>query len=202
MNTVRQAARGVIGMLALATATACTNGQLGNILSGVLSPTTGTATAAGTVQGVDTRNQIITIQQGNGQTIGVSYDNNTQVVYQNQNYPVTSLQYGDQISAQVQSTNNGGYYTSLVQVTQAVSSNTNPNGSSANVQQFAGQVQQVNVANGWFTMSTNGTQFTVLMPYNPSYADQQRFQNLRVGDYVTIYGAFLNNTQVQLRQFR
>ena len=208
MNTVRQAARGLAGMLALAAASACTTGQLGNILGGVLG---GTTTAQGTVQGVDTRNQIINIQQSNGQTIGVSYDNNTQVVYQNQNYPVTALQYGDQVALQVQQTSNGGYYAQTVQVTQAVNTGNNypngyPNGgypgTTGSVQQFAGTVQQVNQANGWFTLNTNGALFTVLMPYNPASTDARRFQNLRAGDYVNIYGTFLNNSQIQLTQFR
>jgi hypothetical protein len=39
------------------------------------------------------------------------------------------------------------------------------------------------------------------MPYSPSRADQNRFQNLRQGDYVRIAGVYLNNTRVELRQF-
>lgn len=45
---------------------------------------------------MDTRSQQIAIQQSNGQTIAVNYDNQTQVVYQNQNYPPTALENGDQ----------------------------------------------------------------------------------------------------------
>ena len=215
MNTVRQVARGFAGMVALAAATACTTG-LGNVLGGVLG---GTTSAQGVVQGIDTRNQVITVQQSNGQTIGVQYDNNTQVVYGNQNYPVTALRYGDQVALQVQQTNNGGYYAQSLQVLSSSSANNYPNGypngtspsrypnggypgTTGSVQQFVGQVQQLNQANGWFTLNSNGQVFTVVMPYNPVATDQRRFQNLRVGEYVSIYGMFLNNSQIQLTQFR
>lgn len=202
--------------LVLALGSACTTG-LGNVLGGVLG---GTTSATGIVQGIDTRNQVVTIQEQNGQTIQATYDNNTQVVYGNQNYPVTALRYGDQIAAQVQS-NYGGYYLQSAQILQS-GGNTNypygypnngtyPSGTyppgrypagSGSVQQYVGNVQQINRANGWFTLNTNGGYFTVTMPYNAAGKDQQRFQNLRVGDYVSIYGMFVNNGQIQLTQFR
>lgn len=206
--------------LVLALGSACTTGQFGNILGGVLGG--GTTSASGYVQGIDARNQVITIQQQNGQTIQATYDNNTQIVYGNQNYPATALRYGDQISAQLQSTN-GGYYLASAQVLQSGSNSTYgypngtyPNGTypsgtyppgryptgSASVQQFVGSVRQIDRGNGWFTLNTNGGYFTVTMPYNAESRDQQRFQNLRAGDYVSIYGMLVNSGQIQLTQFR
>jgi len=41
----------------------------------------------------------------------------------------------------------------------------------------------------------------VSMPYSPSRADQNRFLNLRQGDYVRIAGVYLNSSRVELRQF-
>ena len=49
--------------------------------------------------------------------------------------------------------------------------------------------------------SNSNVVLTVTMPYNPSRADQQRFQNLRNGDNVRFTGVYLNNTRVELRQF-
>ena len=105
------------------------------------------------------------------------------------------------MTARVQQTQNGGYYTNYIQVDQSVSSNTG-NTSNAQVQSLQGTVRRVDVANGWFELSSNNnTVLTVTMPYNSSRADQQRFQNLRNGDVVRFYGIYLNNSRVELRQF-
>jgi hypothetical protein len=187
--------------LAFATLGACAQtGGLGSILGGVLGGQQGSQ-VIGTVRSVDTRNAQIFIQQSNGQSVGVSYDNQTKVVYQNQNYSVTSLENGDQVTARIQQTQNGGYYTDYVQVDQSVSSNTGGT-NNAQVQSLQGTVRRVDIANGWFEVSpNNNTVLTVTMPYNPARSDLQRFQNLRNGDVVRFYGVYLNNSRVELRQF-
>lgn len=201
MTTIQRYVRLGATTLAFATLGACSQtGGLGSILGGVLGGQQGSQ-VIGTVRSVDTRNAQIVIQQSNGQSVGVGYDNQTQVVYQNQNYSVASLQNGDQVTARVQQTQNGGYYTNYIQVDQSVSSNTG-NTSNAQVQSLQGTVRRVDVANGWFELSpNNNTVLTVTMPYNSSRADQQRFQNLRNGDVVRFYGVYLNNSRVELRQF-
>ena len=194
---VRQGAA-AIGLIAIS---ACSNtGTLGGVLGNVLgSPST--SQVGGTVRSVDSRNQQITIQQSNGQQVAVAYDNQTQVVYQNRNYPVTSLESGDQVTARLQATNNGGYYTDLVTVNQPVSTSSSGTANEV-VQSLQGTVRQVDVANGWFTMdASSNVTITVTMPYNPARTDLTRFQGLRTGDYVRLSGVFLNNTRVELRQF-
>jgi hypothetical protein len=47
----------------------------------------------------------------------------------------------------------------------------------------------------------NGVMLTVSMPANATKADVARYQNLRVRDAVRIYGVFVTNTRVELRQF-
>jgi len=179
---------------------ACANtGGLGGILGSVLGGNS-QSQISGTVRGVDTRSQLITIQQSNGRTATVTYDNQTQVVYQNRNYPITALQYGDQVTARIQSTQNNVYYADLIQVNQSVSSNTGTSGS--NVQTVQGTVRQVDTRSGVFTIDTGrNVILTVSMPYSANNADQNRFQNLRSGDYVRFYGVFVNNNRVELRQF-
>ena len=201
MTQIQRFVRLGAATLAFATLGACSQtGGLGSILGGVLGGQQGSQ-VIGTVRSVDTRNAQIVVQQSNGQSVGVGYDNQTQVVYQNQNYSVASLQNGDQVTARVQQTQNGGYYTNYIQVDQSVSSNTG-NTSNAQVQSLQGTVRRVDVANGWFELSSNNnTVLTVTMPYNSSRADQQRFQNLRNGDVVRFYGIYLNNSRVELRQF-
>jgi hypothetical protein len=180
---------------------ACSNGGLGNVLGSVLGGAgQGANQVSGYVQGINTRSQVIALQSSNGQSVNIQYDNQTRVVYNNQSFPVTSLDRGDQVTARIQSTNNG-YYTDLVQVDQPVQGS-NGSASSGNVQTIQGTVRGVDTQNGLFALDVGtGTRVTVTMPYSPSRADMNRFQNLRQGDYVRIAGVFLNNTRVELRQF-
>jgi hypothetical protein len=201
MLNLRSAARGGAVAIALFASAACSNNsQLGDILGGVLGGG-GNSQVTGTIAGVNTRLLQIGIQQSNGQTVTLNYDNNTQVTYQNRNYSVSSLEYGDQVTARVTSSNNSssGYYTDLIQVNQPVNG---AGGTSNNVQTYEGTVRSIDRTNGLFTISANnyGT-LTVSMPYNPAQADLNRFNNLRNGDYVRINGIMLNNSRVELRQF-
>ena len=193
------ARRGAAALLVIS-AGACANmGSLGNVLGGVLAPNN---QLTGTVQRVDTRYQQVTLQQSNGQTLTLNYDANTQVSYQNQNYPVTSLEYGDQVVARIQDNGNGSYYTDLIQVTQPVSGSTAGGTVSGNVQSLQGTVRQIDRTSGWFTLDTgNGVLLTISLPYNLAQNDVNRFNNLRTGDFVHLYGVYLNSTQVQLRNF-
>ena len=198
MTIIHSIQRGAAAALMIVSAGAC-GGSLGNVLGSVLGG--GGAQSgqlAGTIRGVDSRSQQIAIQQSNGQTVTVGYDNQTQVVYQNQNYSPTALENGDQVTARVQA-NGNSYYTDYVQVDQSVRGNT---GSSSNLQSVQGTVRQIDRSNGLFTVDVNnyGT-LTVSLPYNLSSTDVNRFNNLRSGDVVRFYGTFLNNSRVELRQF-
>ena len=186
-----------------ATMTACANtGGLGGILGSVLGSGQGNQ-LQGAISGVDSRSQQIGVQQSNGQTVWVRYDNNTQVIYQNQNYPVTALERGDQVVATLQDAGNGSYYASTIQVTQSAS-NTGGGvyGNQGSVTTYQGNVRQVDRANGWFTVDEgNIGRITVTLPSGLSQQDLNRFGNLRSGDYVRFYGVRTGNSEVQLRQF-
>ena len=176
--------------------------QLGSILGGAGgaggSPQSGQV--SGHVEGVDTRTQQIVIQASNGQRVALAYDNQTAVVYQNQNYPVTALERGDQVTARVQSASNGAYYTDLVQVDRSVS-DTGSGAGSGGVQSFQGTVGQIDRSNGAFRLDGNSSSIIVSLPYNLRQSDLNTFQNLRVGDRVRLYGVLVNNSRVELRQF-
>lgn len=202
MTDLWRATRGGVAALAFLALAACNgNSNLGNILGGVLGGAGQNNQVSGTVLGVDTRNQVIAVQTSDGQQVNLGYDNQTQVVYNNQNYAVTNLERGDRVTVRIQQTQNGGYYTDLVQVDQSATSG---GGGSigGNVQAIQGTVQQVDLQNGLFSLNTsNYGQIIVALPYNVSRTDQNRFQNLRAGDNVRLYGVFLNNQRVELRQF-
>jgi hypothetical protein len=200
MTNLRRAARAGAAVAALAALGACSStGSLGDILGGVLGGGGGQQ-VAGTIRGVDTRNQQITLQQSNGQNVALGYDNNTRVVFENRNYAVTNLEYGDEVVARVLN-NNGAYHTDSITVTRSVGGTATGN-TSGNVQSFQGTVRQIDRQNGAFTMDVNNGTLTVSLPYNVNSRDLQRFQNLRSGDAVRFYGAFLNNSRVELRQFQ
>ena len=208
MSNIRHYARLGAAALAITSLGACAQNGLGSVLGSVLGGQQqgSNQQVSGTVRGVDTRNAQIVLQQSNGQQVGISYDNQTKIVYNNQNYTVSSLEAGDQVTVRIQQTQNGGYYTDYVQVDQSVSSNSTSNGGvyngSGQVQSLQGTVGRVDVGNGWFELRpSNGVVLTVTLPYNLARADVQRFQNLRQGDVVRFNGVFLNNSRVELRQF-
>jgi outer membrane lipoprotein SlyB len=203
MSTIQRIRQGAAAALMLASLGACAGNQLGNILGSVLGGGAQSGQQSGqlsgTIRGVDSRSQQISIQQPNGQTVPVSYDNQTQVVYQNQNYSPTALENGDRVTARIQA-NGNSYYTDYVQVDQSVAGNAN--GSSSNVQLLQGTVRQVDRRNGVFTVDvSNNNTLTVTLPNNLSSNDANTFNNLRSGQFVRFYGTYLNNSQVQLRQF-
>lgn len=203
MNSRHRVAHAATTLLLVVATSAC--GSLGNVLGGVLGGggQQGQGQVSGYIAGVDTRRQQIAVQQSDGQTVVLSYDNQTAVVYQNQNYPVTALERGDLVTARVQSTTQGAYYTDLVQVDQSVSSSGGTGGgASGNVQALQGTVRQVDRTNGLFSLDAGtGVTLIVSLPYNVRQTDLNRFRNLRPGDSVRLYGVFLNNTRVELRQF-
>src|ERR1041384_1444124 len=110
MMVLERTARRGAGLLALVALGACTNtGTLGGVLGSVLGGGA-PSQVSGSVRSVDTRNAQITLRQSNGQDVTLNYDTQTRVVYQNQNYSVSSLEYGDVVTARVASNNSSGYY--------------------------------------------------------------------------------------------
>ena len=201
MNMQRIGRRAATAGLLAALAGCSTAGAIGNVLGGVLGRGSKPDQVSGYVQGVETRSQVITLQATSGQAMNLLYDDQTKVVYNNQSYPITSLDRGDQVTARIQSTN-GGYYTDLVQVDRPVQGSAGTTTTSGNVQTLQGTVRQIDQRNGLFTMDvSNGSRLTVSMPYSASRTDINKFQTLRSGDSVRIAGVYLNNARVELRQF-
>ena len=199
MTIIQRIQRGATAALMIASVGACAGNSLGNVLGSVLGGGgSQSGQLSGTIRGVDTRSQQIAIQASNGQTVPVYYDNQTQVVYQNQSYSPTALENGDRVTARVQA-NGNSYYTDYVQVDQSVGGT--GVGSSSNVQLLQGTVRQIDRRNGRFTVDLNGYNTLTVMLYNPSNNDVNRFNSLRNGDYVRFHGTYINNSEVQLRQF-
>jgi outer membrane lipoprotein SlyB len=201
MTIIQRIQRVSAAAMIVAFAGACAGNSLGNILGSVMgggAQSGQSGQLSGTIRGVDSRSQQISIQQSNGETIPVYYDNQTQVVYQNQNYSPTALQNGDRVTARIQA-NGNNYYTDYVQVDQSINGT---GSSSSNLQMLQGTVRQIDRQNGWFTVDVNNyNTLTVTVPYNVSSNDINRFRSLRNGDFVRFYGQYTSSGQVQLRQF-
>jgi hypothetical protein len=199
-------------LAALLATTACSQaGAIGDILGGVIAPQgqgqgNGTGQATGEILGVDTNRQFIQIRTQNGQTGNVYFDQNTRVVYQQREYPVTALERGDVVTLQVQQDQRGNAYTSYVQVQQSVqerngqSSGGTYNGGTS-VQRYAGTVSDIDAQRGTFVLRTQQGNAQVVLPYNLSNSDRQRFQSLRNGQSVTLDGRMAAQGRIDLERF-
>lgn len=197
----------------LSTAACSQAGAIGDILGGVLGPQgTGTGTgsasqAYGEILFVDTNQQVIQIRTQNGQTGNVYFDQNTRVVYQQREYPVTALERGDVVTLQVQQDQRGNAYTNYVQVQQSVqdrggqstSQGTYNNGTT--LQRFAGTVGYVDTQRGTFELRTQNGTAQVVLPYNLGAQDGQRFRSLRTGQNVTVDGRMASQGRIDLERF-
>ena len=216
MNGLMRGLRGAVLVAAGVAVTGCGNlGTLGNVLGGVLQPSTGSgsgsAQVAGTVRYVDTQRQMLQVTTQNGQTGNVYFDNRTQVVYQQQNYPVTALEQGDEVTMQLQQDQQGNYYTSYIMVTRSATNNNggynsgggyNNGGYNNNsVVQAEGRVGWIDYQRGQFSLVTNRGTYTVMMPYNTAASDANQFRNLRQNSYVRVQGQMVSNNQLQLVRF-
>ena len=173
------------------TVSACAGGGLGglgDILGGGGGPQNGTLTAE--IQEVQTGRQQIVVATQDGQQGAVLYDQNTQVVYQNQEYPVTALEYGDIVDMRVQEVQQG-LYTDLIQVRQSVQERrgeTSPSsGAQTGVYQVEGTIGSIDTTRWMFTLDmTQGGSVPVYLPSNASASDRAQLEDYRSGDYVRV----------------
>jgi hypothetical protein len=214
MNGLMRGLRGAVLLGAGMALAGCSQlGTLGNVLGSVMQPTAGSGSAqvAGTVRYVDTQRRMLQITTQNGQTGNVYFDNRTQVVYQQQQYPVTALEQGDEVTMQLQQDQQGNYYTNYIMVTRSVTSNSgggynsggyNTGGYNNNsMVQAEGRVGWIDYQRGQFSLVTSRGTVTVMMPYNTSQADANQFRNLRQNSYVRVQGQMVSNNQIQLARF-
>ena len=158
------------------------------------------------VQGVDTRQQVIHVRTDQGQTGSVFFDQNTIVVYRQQQYPVTALERGDVAAVQVQQTGQGQLYASRIDVQQSVQERTGGStvggvGGAGELQQMYGRVGQIDHTRGMFQLQTSQGTMIVQLPYNPGPATDDYFRRLRTGDTVRIEGTYVGNGRVELYRF-
>jgi hypothetical protein len=189
-------------------------GTLGDILGGAMGGMGGqqqNGQVLAEVQNIDTRQQVIQLRTEQGQTGNVMFDQNTTVVYQNQQYPVTALERGDVAYFQLQQTQQGATYATRIDVQQSVqerngqtTSNSGTYGSGtygSQVLQMYGTVGRIDYNQGWFELRTQNGTATVTLPYNAGDATTDYFRRLRTGMNVRLEGTNLGNGRVELYRF-
>lgn len=191
-------------VLALALAAgACSGGGLGDVLGGVLGggagqPQGGTVTVE--VQEVREQQQQIMVKTEDGQTGAILYDANTQVVYNNETFPVRALEYGDIVDMRVQEVQQG-YYTDLIQVRTPVQERQGGTRSSPapDVYRVEGTIAEIDLSRDMFTLNmTQGGTVPVHLPSNASSAMRQQLRDYRAGDYVRVEIRAVDQQNAQL----
>lgn len=208
--SIRHLAAAAFTVVALSGCAGSNLGALGDILGGAMG---GGGQQQGQVvvevQGVDTRQQVIQVRTQEGQQGNVMFDQNTTVVYQNQQYPVTALERGDVVAMQLQQTQQGQTYVSQIVVQQSVQERTGQgtggtiggSGPVGQLQQMYGRVGQIDQARGIFQLQTQQGTYVVTLPYNPGNVTTDYFNRLRTGDNVRVEGTITGNGRVELYRF-
>ncbi|HUR91383.1 MAG TPA: hypothetical protein VMY38_01800 [Gemmatimonadaceae bacterium] len=111
----------IAAAMSLVLLTGCSNmGSIGNILGSVLGGMGGQQNRQQSmdveVQQVDASRGLLYVRTQDGQQGTIRVDNNTQVIYNNQRYSVTSLRQGDVVRVQTQQTQNNELYASRIDV--------------------------------------------------------------------------------------
>lgn len=204
-------------LAAMLSAAGCSQaGAIGDILGGVLGPQgqgqgQGQGSqVSGEIQGVDANRGVLQIRTQSGQTGNVYFDQNTRVVYQQREYPVTALERGDVVAMSIQQDQRGQAYTNYIQVQQSVQERTgqgnqggvyNGGNSGVSVQRFSGTVGYIDTQRGVFELRTQNGSAQVALPYNVNSQDNQRFRSLRSGQNVTVEGRMAAQGRIDLERF-
>jgi hypothetical protein len=205
-HSIRTMAVAAAAVLSLSGCAGTNLGALGDILGGTLGGA-GNGQQNGQilaeVQGIDAGRQVIQLRTQEGQTGNVLFDQNTVVVYQNQQYSPTALERGDVAYFQLQQTQQGSTYASRIDVQQSVQDRTGqttaPGGGQR--QELYGTVGRIDYNQGWFELRTQSGTATVTLPYGVGDATRDYFSRLRTGATVRIEGTNLGSGRVELYRF-
>lgn len=208
MNRMRIYAAATFALLLLA---AC--GSTGNILGN-----NANSHIRGTVDSVDTANHSIYLVNayndngamlssgGNsGNSVRISYDNNTNVQYQGRTYRPEDLERGDQVDVTANGSSNNLYANAITVTTDVRTSGNYPSGNYPNnnypngnyATSIHGVVRSIDMSRQTITLDPGyGSYVTVQYNANtPVYYNGQTYQpaNLEIGDEIDVRGSSVNN---------
>ncbi len=155
----------------------------------------------GEVAYVDTRAREIEIRTDSGRTSVLRYDDRTQVVYQQRNYSVASLEPGDYIAARLQQDRDGRDYTNTITVRESVQDRGNKRGA-GRLDRTEGRIEYVDQRRGTFELRDQRNRLIVVsVAFNALPAVIDQFNRLRNGDYVRIEGRSAGTDRFDLENF-
>jgi hypothetical protein len=159
----------------------------------------------GEVQYVDPRAREIEVRTDGGRTAVLRYDDKTQVLYRQRNYPVANLERGDYIAARVQQDRDRRDYTDTITVRESVQDRggrSSGRSGSSRFDRVDGRVEYIDARRGTFELrdSRNRT-IVVSVPFNAPRQVIERFNRLREGDDVSIEGRSTGNDRFELENF-
>lgn len=184
-------------------ATACGGGALGglgDILTGGAGGQQQGGAMTAEVQEVRAQQQQIIVRTQDGQQGAVLFDQNTQVVYQNQQYPVTALERGDVVEMRIQQVQQG-YYTDMIQVVQSVQERQGgtTGGTTSGAQRIEGTINQIDLNRSMFTLNmTQGGTLPIYLPSSAPASMRERLREHRSGDYVRVEVRAIDQSTAEL----
>jgi len=157
----------------------------------------------GEVRNVDTRTREIELRTEAGRSEYVRYDNQTRVLYRQQEYAVSNLEPGDYVAVRARQDGNRGYFTDYITVRESAQDRGSYSGrSGSRLERVEGTVEYIDNQRGTFEVrSRNGRRVVVAMPFKASRADRQRFDRLREGDTVRVEGSYAGSDRFELEAF-
>jgi hypothetical protein len=159
----------------------------------------GTSNIVGEVENVDPRAREIEVRTDSGRKTVLLYDDRTQVVYQQRNYPVANLERGDYIAARTQQNRDGRNYTDTITVRESVQDRGDRRGGGGRLDRVEGRVEYVDARRGTFELRDSRNRLIVVsVPFNSPRQVIDRFNRLREGDNVRIEGRSVGNDRFEL----
>jgi hypothetical protein len=157
----------------------------------------------GEVQSIDARAREIEVRTDGGRTAVLRYDDRTQVVYRQRNYPVANLERGDYIAARVQQDRDRRDYTDTITVRESVQDRGGDRrGSSGRLDRIEGRVEHIDPRRGTFEVRDSRDRLIVVsVPFNAPRQVMDQFNRLREGDNVRIEGRSSGNDRFELENF-
>jgi len=191
----------LLGLLSLATLAFTGCHELGHV-DGLGDYGSSGSEVVGEVQYVDTRAREIEIRTDSGRTSVLRYDDNTQLVYQQRNYPVANLERGDYVAARVQQDRDGRYVTNSITVRESVQDRGHSGGGRGRLDRAEGRVEYVDSRRGTFEIRDPRNRLIVVsVAFNAPRSVTEQFNRLRNGDYVRIEGRSVNTDRFELENF-
>jgi len=156
----------------------------------------------GEVQFVDSRGRTIELRTDSGQQSVLRYDNNTQVIYRQKNYPVSNLERGDYVAARVQQERDGSYFTTTITVRETAQDRGMGASRGNQLDRTEGRVENIDIRRGTFEIRDQRNRIVVVsVAFNAPRAVADRFNRLRNGDYVRIEGRGVSADRFDLENF-